>query len=133
MSISITDRTIDLELIRKIKEISGQNVYKCMQCGTCAGACPMRELMDYGPTRIIHMLHFGQGDKLVDSRTVWLCASCHECQARCPRGIEIPKVMEAVRLLTLRQNRNYIEPFEIEEIRELPQIAAVSSFRKLTA
>ena len=79
------------------------------------------------------MLHFGQGDKLVDSRTVWLCASCHECQARCPRGIEIPKVMEAVRLLTLRQNRNYIEPFEIEEFRELPQIAAVSSFRKLTA
>ena len=135
MSINISNRTIDLEFIRKIKDISGQDIYKCMQCGTCAGACPMRELMDFSPTRIIHLIHIGQLNKVSDSNTVWLCASCHTCEARCPREIELPKVMEAIRILTLRKNEDYIAPFEIEKerINELPPIAMVATFRKHTA
>jgi hypothetical protein len=42
--------------------------------------------------------------------------------------------MEAVRLLTLRKNKNHIEPSKMshDTIAELPQIAMVSAFRKLT-
>ena len=63
------------------------------------------------------------------------CASCHTCQVRCPRGIEVPKVFEAVRLLTLRQNEDFIKLRELadETIEGAPQIAMVSAFRKLTA
>jgi hypothetical protein len=43
--------------------------------------------------------------------------------------------MEAIRLLTLRENEDYVVPFEIkkEEIRDLPPIAMVAAFRKHTA
>jgi heterodisulfide reductase subunit C len=54
---------------------------------------------------------------------------------RCPRGIDITKVMEALRLTKLRQNVNHIEPSNLqpEEIIDLPQIAMVSGFRKMTS
>jgi heterodisulfide reductase subunit C len=43
--------------------------------------------------------------------------------------------MEAIRLITLRKNTNKVEPSKLspETVRELPQIAMVSCFRKLTS
>jgi heterodisulfide reductase subunit C len=43
--------------------------------------------------------------------------------------------MEAIRLMTLRKNKNYIEPSELpaETVKECPQIALVAGFRKLTS
>ncbi len=38
MTVKITDKTVNLDFIRKIRDISGEDVYKCMQCGTCAAA-----------------------------------------------------------------------------------------------
>jgi len=54
---------------------------------------------------------------------------------RCPRDIDVPKVYEAVRQLTLRQNVDLIKPQDIpdETKEEAPQIAFVSTFRKLTS
>ena len=135
MPIVISDKTVDSEFIRKIEEISGEAFHKCMQCGTCSGSCPMIENMVLSPRKIIQMANFGLKDNVRAANTAWVCASCHTCLVRCPRGIDLPKIMEAIRLLTLRENENYIEPFEIEKerIEELPQIALVSCFRKHTA
>ncbi len=65
----------------------------------------------------------------------WVCASCQNCGVICPRGIDLPRVMEALRLVTLRKNINYIEPSEIalEAFGEYPQIAFVAAFRKSTS
>ena len=135
MPIDISDKNVDTELIRKIEEISGEPYRKCMQCGTCSGSCPMIAQMDSSPRRLIFLSQLGLGDEVMKANTHWLCASCHTCLVRCPRGLDLPKIMEAIRLLTLRKNENYIEPFKIkkERIKQLPQIAMVSSFRKHTA
>ena len=135
MAYSLSDRTIDMEFIAKVMEISGQQIKKCMQCGTCAAVCPMDESTDHNPRRIIHMIQLGQKERVLDANIPWLCASCHVCEVRCPRGLDIPKIIEAVRLLTLRTNKDYVEPFEIapEKLEELPQLAMVSAFRKHTA
>jgi len=135
MKIQITDKTCDPEFVKKLEEISGQNIHKCMQCGTCTGGCPMGEEVDLPPRSIILLSHFGLKEKVTDSNTVWLCASCNTCYARCPRGLDIPKVMEAIRQLSLRDNQNHVEPNEIskEVLRDLPQIALVSCFRKHTS
>lgn len=81
------------------------------------------------------MAQLGLEENVKESQTGWTCASCHTCSANCPRGIDLARVMEAVRLLTLRKNVNMIEPSKLpaETIRELPQIALVSCFRKLTS
>ncbi|MBL7191457.1 4Fe-4S dicluster domain-containing protein [bacterium] len=135
MPIIISENTVDSDFINKVEEISGQPFHKCMQCGTCSGSCPMIEKMVLTPRSVLQMTNFGMKEKVSEANTVWLCASCHTCLVRCPRGLDLPKIMEAIRLLTLRKNQNYIEPFEIEKerIAELPPIALVSCFRKHTA
>ncbi len=121
--------------IRKIAEISGENIYQCMQCGTCSAICPMVDSMPFTTRKAIHLLQFGHTAEVKVGAIGEFCASCHTCNVRCPRGIDVPRVFEAVRLLTLRQNTDFIKPGEINEetMTEAPQIAFVSSFRKLTA
>jgi heterodisulfide reductase subunit C len=121
--------------IGKIMEISGENIYQCMQCGTCSAVCPMIESMGFTTRQGIHFLQFGRTEEVIDARIGEYCASCHACQVRCPRGIEVPRVFEAVRQLVLRQNIDLIKPQEIpkETMAEAPQIAFVSTFRKLTS
>jgi len=126
---------MDDRLRRKVLEISGQNVQQCFQCGTCAGSCPMNEQIDATPRKVMALIQFGQAEALDLMNTPWVCASCHVCQVRCPRGIEIPRVMEALRQIKLRTNVDHVEPNNLqpEEIVDLPQIAMVSGFRKFTS
>lgn len=95
----------------------------------------MGESMDMLPRKVIHLAQLGLQEEIEDKNTCWVCASCHSCKVRCPRGVDMPRVMEAIRLMTLRKNENYIEPSEIpsETIEECPQIALVAGFRKLTS
>ena len=126
---------VSLVSIVKINKLSGENVKLCMQCGTCTAACPMAEEMDFPPRKVMHLSQFGMLDRMNDINTYWKCASCHSCSVRCPRGIDIAKVMEALRQLVLRTSKNYIEPSEMpaEQIKELPAIVMVAGFRKLTS
>jgi heterodisulfide reductase subunit C len=135
MLLSISNKTINDRFRRKVMEISGQNVQQCFQCGTCSASCPVADMIDILPRRIMTLIQFGQAEALDIARTPWVCASCHTCVVRCPRGIDIPRVMEAIRQLTLRKNINRIEPSNLqpEEVVELPQVAMVSGFRKLTS
>lgn len=135
MTLKMNAGTLSLESIKKLNELSGENVKLCMQCATCSGMCPMTAEMDYGPRKVMHMAQFGLREKLADINTYWKCASCHACTVKCPRGIDIAKVMEALRQQTLRTGKNRIEPSQMsaETIAELPQIAMVAGFRKLTS
>ena len=135
MSIEISFKTVDREITRKVHEISGESLTKCMQCGTCSGLCPMEESTDISPRGLIHLINLGQRDLVLKTEFSWLCATCYRCELRCPRGLDIPKIVEAIRQLKLRLNEDYVKPFDIKEeaIYELPQIAMVSSFRKHTA
>jgi len=131
----ISSRTIDDKHRRKIAEISGQNVHQCFQCGTCASSCPMGDHLDATPRKLMILIQFGQSESLETLNTAWVCASCHTCVVRCPRGLDIAAIMEAVRQVTLRTNVNRVEPDKLqpEKIAEMPQIAMVSAFRKLTS
>ena len=133
--IKISDRTYDKAFVEKLEEISGENIHKCMQCGTCSGACPMSDSMDVPPRKIVVLAQYGLKDEVTDANTVWLCATCQACHARCPRGLNLTKIMEAIRQLTLRENENYVEPNDVDEetLKDMPQIALVSCFRKHTA
>ena len=123
------------DFIEKVKEISGQNVSLCFQCGTCSAACPNAADIDMLPRQLMRRAQLGLGDDIKESKTPWVCASCLSCTARCPRGIDIARVMEAIRLLSLRENADYVKLSELpkETIEELPQMALISSFRKHTA
>jgi len=135
MAIKISVKTVKGPLAAKVREISGEDPNMCFQCGLCAGSCPMTGEMDVFTRKVMHMLQLGLADAVITQKMAYLCASCHTCQVRCPRGIDIPKVVEALRLLTLRKGENFIAPESISEerMKELPQAALVAGLRKFTA
>jgi len=122
------------EFKEKIVELSGEKIDLCFQCGACSSGCPMLQEMDYLPSKIIRMSQLGIKEVL-NTKTIWVCSTCFNCEVRCPRGIDVANIMEAIRQLVLRQKFDKVKLDELtaEELRELPQIAIVSTLRKLTA
>ncbi len=118
----------------KLEELSGESIDLCMQCGACSSGCPITEEMDLLPSTVIRYAMLGMGEVL-ESKTPWICITCFNCEVRCPRGIDIANVMEAVRQMVLRSkyDRFSLDELTPEELRELPQIAIISNQRKLSA
>jgi len=75
----------------------GEALRDCIQCGTCSGACPLSVHMDLTPRRVIALTRAGLERDVLESATPWMCASCYECQVRCPRGIKVTDVMYALK------------------------------------
>ncbi len=119
--------------LKRIVALSAEAITACDQCGTCSGSCPMISEMDVTPSQLMRMVQLGQSEAL-DTKTMWMCASCFACTVRCPRGLDLSKVAEALRQVTLRRAVDHIDIRNIpdDELAQLPQIALVSAFRKLT-
>jgi len=134
MSLKITREKIKNSLVDKIEDISGQNVFDCYQCGMCSSGCPVTDYMDYSPNQVMRLVQLGSVDEILNSRTIWICSTCLQCSTRCPKGIDVAKVMEALRTINLRQRECTLKPedLKLNDLRDLPPIALVSAFRKLT-
>jgi len=88
----------------------GEEILKCIQCGTCSGSCPMAPFMDHPPRRLFALAKGGDFDEVFSSNTYWLCASCYFCTVRCPRGIKITDIMYALKRMATA--RGYAPPRE---------------------
>ncbi len=123
-----------VDFLKKITDLSGETITLCDQCGTCSGGCPVVEDMDITPSQLMRMVLIGD-QTVMQTKTMWLCATCNTCTVRCPRMLDVSKVAEALRQVTLRQSINKVKIDEIskEDLSELPQIALVAAFRKLTS
>ncbi|MFC1938576.1 4Fe-4S dicluster domain-containing protein [Chloroflexota bacterium] len=135
MGVEISFEKLSGDFARKVKEISGEDIALCYQCGMCSAGCPIGFAMDVLPNQIIRLVQLGLEEDIAKSKTIWLCASCLTCSVRCPRGLDLAKVMEALRLISLRKNIDYVRPASLppDALAELPQIVLVSSLRKHTA
>ena len=121
----------------QILRISGVNLLKCMRCGKCSATCPSYEEMEYHPHQFVYMVETGDIEPLLNSESLYKCLSCFACVERCPRGVEPAKLVEAIRLIKIRQkdaNRMTADdvPPAAEADADLPQQAVVSAFRKYT-
>ena len=121
----------------QILRISGVNPLKCMRCGKCSATCPSYEEMEYHPHQFVYMVETGDIEQLLNSESLYKCLSCFACVERCPRGVEPAKLVEAIRLIKIRQkdaNRMTADdvPPAAEADADLPQQAVVSAFRKYT-
>ncbi|MCD6491948.1 MAG: 4Fe-4S dicluster domain-containing protein [Candidatus Korarchaeota archaeon] len=122
---------ITLSLPKKVFEISGENVYLCYQCGKCSAGCPIADKMDYLPNQVIHFVQMNN-EKALSTKMIWACAECFNCTVICPRGLDVTKVMEALRIIVLRKGIYKLDLNKVEKIEELPQIALIAASRKLT-
>jgi heterodisulfide reductase subunit C len=58
--------------------------------------------MDIVPHRLVHAIQLGLTDVVLDSDTIWVCASCETCTTRCPNGIDIAHVMDTCRQMSAK-------------------------------
>ena len=135
MRINISRKKIKDSFVTKVAEISGQNLLACYQCGKCSAGCPAVSEMDILPNQIIRFAQLGLKEELFQSNAIWICASCFTCNSRCPKGINIAEVIEAIRQVMLRKRKDHVNTAELSDRvkEEVPPIALISNLRKFTS
>lgn len=131
----VTAENLRSNILKDIAEISGENVAECYQCGKCTAACPVNQAMDILPHQVLRFLQLGLVDEVLNSKTIWICASCFTCAGRCPRDVDLANVMEALRLTLLRKRGiSRLRAEDMPQILEkgMPEQGVVSGFRKYT-
>ena len=74
----------------------GDWVKMCMQCGVCAGSCPLGKHWDHPPQEIFMMIRAGKREEVLTSDSMWMCTSCYNCIVRCPRELPITHIMHGL-------------------------------------
>ncbi|MCX7680679.1 MAG: 4Fe-4S dicluster domain-containing protein [Anaerolineae bacterium] len=129
--IVISADKIHSDFVRQIEESSGQLLLACNQCGKCSAGCPVVAAMDLLPNQVIRLAQLGM-EEVLESNTLWLCASCLTCVTRCPKGVDLPRLMEALRVIALRRGVTKLDLSALppELLKALPQLAIVGGYRK---
>ena len=131
MRTKISIQTLRSDFVRQVETISGENLLSCNQCGKCSAGCPAAFSMDFLPSQTIRLAQLGI-EEVLETQAIWTCAACMNCIARCPKGIDLPRVMEALRIIKLEKSGNLVNAGQIssEILNELPQIAIIGGLRK---
>jgi heterodisulfide reductase subunit C2 len=80
----------------RVLEHTGQNPFRCYQCGNCSAGCPMAGRGDLLPHQVFRHLQIGS-DEPLRSLQPWLCVGCQTCAVRCPQELDLSLVMDALR------------------------------------
>jgi heterodisulfide reductase subunit C len=133
MRTQVSAASVRGEFVRQVETISGQNLLACNQCGKCSAGCPLAFSMDLLPNQVIRLAQLGL-EEVLASPTIWTCAACLTCLARCPKGIDLPRIMEALRLIRMQREGHHLDTRQLssERMAEMPQLALISGFRKFT-
>jgi heterodisulfide reductase subunit C len=72
----------------------------CYRCMTCTSACPVvrdtpEEASKLGllPHQIMYAVKLRQWDLIFDSRMLWDCVGCYQCQEQCPQSVQVADVL----------------------------------------
>ena len=95
---AVTVRPYQGDFLREVeREVEGGEFVKmCMQCGVCAGSCPLGEHWEHTPQKLFQMIRAGQRDEVLKTDSMWMCTSCYNCVVRCPRELPITTIMHGL-------------------------------------
>jgi len=83
---------------------------ECYQCGKCTAGCPVAYEMDIPPHQMMRAVQLGMRDAALSSRSIWVCAACETCSARCPQEADPAGVMDALRRIAYAEGVKSPEP-----------------------
>ena len=98
-------RPDDGSFLAEVERLSGVDVSACFHCRKCSSGCPVAYTMDLPPNLLIRHIQLGQRQRVLESQTIWVCASCITCSARCPNDIDLAHVMDTLRRMSVRQGK----------------------------
>lgn len=109
---------MDRNLAQGVLEKTGQNVFLCYQCVKCSAGCPLTEYLDMTPNQVMRAVQLGRDDLVLNSTAIWLCASCQTCSTRCPQGLDLARIMDALKMIAVERGVK-------------PRVPAVAAFQSV--
>ncbi|RLI49767.1 hypothetical protein DRO61_04675 [Candidatus Bathyarchaeota archaeon] len=98
----IVSRAFDKSFLEEIaRDPDCKEIYNCIQCGVCTGACPLSAYVrKLSPRKIIALTREGNKEALTEAlETLEKCLLCGQCQTFCPAGIKIKEILLKLREL----------------------------------
>lgn len=135
MKIKLRTENLRSEFTDLVQRVSGEELLLCYQCGNCTAGCPVAFAMDIAPHHVVRLLQLGQEASLLQGNSMWVCVSCLQCYSRCPKGVDISRLMEALRQMALRKGVDevVVRQLPVDILSDAPQQALVAGFRKLVS
>ena len=116
----------DLDFIKEVGALGGEDLKKCYQCATCSVACAISPDTKPFPRKEMIAASWGLKDKLVGNSDIWLCHNCGDCSTRCPREAKPADVLAAVRSYAVAE---YARPkwlaHALKDPKKLPVLLAI--------
>lgn len=95
--------------------LQGSTFPYCFTCKTCTSACPVVhnyeqpfDRLDLAPHQIIHSVALGLGDLIFNSRMLWACLGCYQCQQQCPQGVKVTDILYELKNIAYEKNRETV-------------------------
>lgn len=109
---------MEINILEEFLSICDEPIFKCINCGVCSASCPISKFMELTPQKLIFYLANNKKEVL-EKNTIWLCASCLNCQARCRKDIDFSRIADALRHIYLREmaKRKRLLELEIDKIK----------------
>ncbi len=135
MKVKIGVDRLRSEFVEFVQRVSGEDISLCYQCGNCTAGCPAAFAMDLAPHHVVRLLQLGQEEIVLGANSMWVCVSCLQCYSRCPKYVDISRIMEALRQLSLRKGIDDVEVrmLPVDILSTSPQLTLVAGFRKLVS
>jgi len=116
----------DLNFIKEVGALGGEDLKKCYQCATCSVACPISPDTRPFPRKEMIAASWGLKDKLVGNADIWLCHNCGDCSTLCPREAKPADVIAAVRAYTIEEYaRPRVLARAMKDPKKLPILLAI--------
>jgi Fe-S oxidoreductase len=95
---------IDDELWEELLALTDGAAAECFQCGVCTATCPWG-LVRKKPLSVRTLMRQAQLGLRAGDNSLWLCTTCAQCQAYCPRGVDIAEVFRGLRTIAWKHQQ----------------------------
>lgn len=95
--------SLDSAFLEEVEKGSGVKVSACYQCRKCTNGCPVTFAMDLYPDQVMRYIQLGVREPVLNSSTIWVCASCETCTTRCPNEVDIAGAMDYLKQTVVRE------------------------------
>jgi len=81
-----------------------QGLDACFSCGTCSAGCPIHEVFpEYNPKKLAKIVKLGMKKQVLTSPYIWYCATCHNCEQRCPQNVKFFNVLNVLKNMAAKE------------------------------
>ena len=81
----------------RVRGVEGLDPELCFACRKCSAGCPVADDMELAPHQLVRLVAAGLEEEALHSSGIWLCTSCQTCTTRCPNGVDVAGVIDALK------------------------------------